>query len=233
METTKDLKKLETKLKIHFQSKKLLQKSLVHSSFAAENPKAAPESNERLEFLGDAVLEIVVSEFLFHKFPKEREGHLTNWRSMLVNTRQLAAVAKDLELDGYILLSRGEAKTEGFLKESILANVCEALIGAFYLDQGYGAAENFIKRILLSRSSQVLSKSKEYNYKGIFQEESQRRQGITPGYKLIEESGPDHKRHFVVGAYLEEDLIAKGEGSSKHTAEEHAAKNALIINKWQ
>ena len=224
--------KLETLLGVNFKTPKLLELSLIHASYAAESPQNGLGHNERLEFLGDAVLELVVSEFLYDQFPGEPEGILTNWRSILVNAVQLAKVAKDLQLNEFIQLSRGEAKAEGALKESILANTFEAVVGALYLDQGYKAAKQFISRVLLAQLDQILITAHEYNPKGYFQEEAQRRLGITPTYEVLEESGPDHTKHFVIGAYLNTQLVAKGEGASKQQAQQDAAKQAILAKKW-
>jgi len=224
--------KLEALLGVNFKTPKLLELSLIHASYAAESPQNGLGHNERLEFLGDAVLELVVSEFLYDQFPGEPEGILTNWRSILVNAVQLAKVAKDLQLNEFIQLSRGEAKAEGALKESILANTFEAVVGALYLDQGYKAAKQFIGRVLLAQLDQILITAHEYNPKGYFQEEAQRRLGITPTYEVLEESGPDHTKHFVIGAYLNTQLVAKGEGPSKQQAQQDAAKQAILAKKW-
>ena len=224
--------KLEALLGVNFKTPKLLELSLIHASYAAESPQNGLGHNERLEFLGDAVLELVVSEFLYDQFPGEPEGILTNWRSILVNAVQLAKVAKDLQLNEFIQLSRGEAKAEGALKESILANTFEAVVGALYLDQGYKAAKQFISRVLLAQLDQILITAHEYNPKGYFQEEAQRRLGITPTYEVLEESGPDHTKHFVIGAYLNTQLVAKGEGPSKQQAQQDAAKQGILAKKW-
>jgi len=226
------LENLEAALDVKFKTPKLLELAMIHASYAAESPQNGLGHNERLEFLGDAVLELVVSEFLYDQFPGEPEGILTNWRSILVNAVQLAKVAKDLQLNEFIQLSRGEAKAEGALKESILANTFEAVVGALYLDQGYKAAKQFIGRVLLAQLDQILITAHEYNPKGYFQEEAQRRLGITPTYEVLEESGPDHTKHFVIGAYLNTELVAKGEGASKQQAQQDAAKQAILAKKW-
>lgn len=226
------LENLEAALDVKFKTPKLLELAMIHASYAAESPQNGLGHNERLEFLGDAVLELVVSEFLYDQFPGEPEGILTNWRSILVNAVQLAKVAKDLQLNEFIQLSRGEAKAEGALKESILANTFEAVVGALYLDQGYKAAKQFIGRVLLAQLDQILITAHEYNPKGYFQEEAQRRLGITPTYEVLEESGPDHTKHFVIGAYLNTQLVAKGEGPSKQQAQQDAAKQAILAKKW-
>ena len=228
----KDVGILEKNIDVIFKDKDVLNEALTHRSYLNENPKWLLPHNERLEFLGDAVLELVVSEFLYDQFPGEPEGILTNWRSILVNAVQLAKVSKDLQLNEFIQLSRGEAKAEGALKESILANTFEAVVGALYLDQGYKAAKQFIGRVLLAQLDQILITAHEYNPKGYFQEEAQRRLGISPTYEVLEESGPDHTKHFVIGAYLNTQLVAKGEGPSKQQAQQDAAKQAILAKKW-
>ena len=223
---------VERKLDIVFKDKALLEQALVHKSFAAENPQWANKHNERIEFLGDAVLELIVSDHLFGAHQDSPEGDLTNWKSILVNTKMLSMVATQLKISEHISLSRGERMSEGAKKESILANTTEAIIGALYLDQGYEAAKDLVTRIILSREDEMLSKAMDYNPKGRFQEEAQRNDGVTPTYKVLEESGPDHNRHFVVGAYIDDTLIAQGEGSSKQEAEAEAARESLEEKKW-
>lgn len=223
---------LQAKLGVSFRDEGLLERALVHASYASEQVGDPLAHNERLEFLGDAVLELVTSEYLFRGFPAEQEGQLTNWRSILVNTRQLSNVARALGLNECVKLSRGEAKSEGGEKESILANTFESVVGALYLDQGYQAAQALIERALLNRMPEILAEASAYNPKGIFQEEAQRRLGITPTYTVLSESGPDHDKRFAVGAYLGEAMVARGEGSSKQDAQQDAAKKALAAKQW-
>ncbi len=227
----KDLKELEKKLKIQFRDKKILKRALCHRSYIIEQANEK-ESNERLEFLGDAVLELIVSKFLFIKFPQMKEGEMTNLRAMLVNTKRLANIAKGLGIPEYILLSKGEQKTFGREKESILADTFEAIIGAIYYDQGFRAAEKFIEENLLIKINDVISEQSQANPKGQFQEISQEVTGITPIYKVLKEEGPDHKKNFTVGVYLNDELVAKGKGKSKQEAETNAALNALKIKNW-
>lgn len=225
------LRELEKKIGVPFQDINTLKKALLHRSYVIEN-NFEKESNERLEFLGDAVLELVVSKFLFNEFPEMDEGQMTNLRAMLVNTKRLAAIAKEMEIPEYILLSKGELKTSGKEKESILADALEAIIGAIYYDKGYEAAEKFIKQKLLIKINEVIAEQKNANPKGQFQEIAQEKTGITPTYKVLKEWGPDHDKNFVVGLYLDQELIAKGSGKSKQEAESVAASKALKNKKW-
>jgi len=228
----KNFSLLEKKLNLKFKNKDSLIQAFVHRSYLNENPDFYLAHNERLEFLGDAVLELVVTEYLYKKYPKKSEGGLTNWRAALVNARILSEVARDLGFNDFLLLSRGEAKELGKARYYILANTFEALIGAIYLDQGYKVCQNFIKKYLIVKLPEIIKKGLFKDAKSLFQEESQERAGITPIYKVLEEWGPDHAKHFIIGVFLGEDLVAKGEGSSKQEAEEAAAKNALVVKNW-
>ena len=228
----KDFSQLEKKLKIEFKNKDLLIQAFCHRSYLNENPKFYLSHNERLEFLGDAVLELVITEELYQEYPKKPEGELTNWRAALVNAKQLGDLAKDLGFNDFLLLSRGETKEMGKARQYILANTFEALIGAIYLDQGYEACEDFIKKYLIVKLSEIIKKGLFKDSKSRFQEEAQERAGITPTYKVLDEWGPDHAKHFIVGCFLDEELVAKGEGSSKQEAEEEAAKNGLEAKGW-
>jgi ribonuclease-3 len=228
----KDFSQLEKKLNLKFKNKDLLIQAFTHRSFLNENPDFYLQHNERLEFLGDAVLELVVTDELYKKYPKKSEGELTNWRAALVNAKMLSAVSKDLDFNGFLLLSRGEAKELGKAREYILANAFEALIGALYLDSGYKACADFIKKNLLSRLSEIIKKGLFRDSKSRFQEEAQERVGITPTYKVLKEWGPDHAKHFIIGVFLDKEQVSEGEGSSKQEAEVEAAKNALETKGW-
>lgn len=228
----KDFSSLKKRLNLKFKKKDLLIQAFCHRSYLNENPDFYLNHNERLEFLGDAVLELIVTEYLYQKYPEKSEGELTNWRAALVNARQLSEVAKDLDFNDFLLLSRGEAKEMGKARQYILANTLEAFIGAIYLDQGYKVCQNFIVKNLIIKLSEIIEKGLFKDTKSRFQEESQERVGITPNYKVLEEWGPDHARHFIIGVFLDVELIAKGEGSSKQEAEESAAKNALETKNW-
>jgi len=228
----KDFSKLEKKLGLSFKNKDLLIQAFCHRSYLNENPEFYLNHNERLEFLGDAVLELVITEYLFQKYPQKSEGELTNWRAALVNAKQLSKVAQSLNFDEYLLLSRGERKEIGKARQYISANVFEALIGSIYLDSGYKKSQEFIEKHLIKDLSKIIKEGLLKDSKSGFQEQAQEKVGITPIYKVLEEWGPDHAKHFIVGVFLENELVAKGEGSSKQEAEERAAQNALEIKKW-
>jgi len=228
----KDFSSFEKKLGIKFKNKDLLTQAFCHRSFLNENPDFCLDNNERLEFLGDAVLELIVTEWLYEKYPKESEGELTNWRAALVNAKILAELAKEMNFNGYLLLSKGESREEGKARQYILSNTFEALIGAIYLDLGYETSKKIIKKYLLVKLAEIIEKGLYKDDKSRFQEEAQERAGITPSYKVLQQWGPDHAKQFIVGVYLGSELVAKGEGSSKQEAEGEAAKNGLKIKKW-
>ncbi len=229
---TENLSHLEKSIGIKFNNQELLQQSLIHRSYLNENPDSPLEDNERLEFLGDAILEMVVTEHLYQNYPNP-EGDLTNWRAALVNAKLLAKVASRLKINNYLFLSRGEAKDTGRARQYILANAFEALIGAIYLDQGYEKARRFIEKEILEELPQILKQKLYRDPKSSFQERAQDRFGITPVYEVIKEWGPDHAKHFVVGVYLNQELVAKGEGASKQEAQEKAAEAALRKKEWK
>jgi len=228
----KDFSILEKKLDLKFKNKDFLIQAFVHRSYLNENPDFYLPHNERLEFLGDAVLEIVVTEYLYQKYPKKSEGELTNWRAALVNAKQLSEIARELDFNEFLLLSRGETKEIGKARQYILANTFEAFIGALYLDQGLNPCKEFIKKHLIKELPHIIEAGLFKDAKSRFQEEAQERIGITPTYKVLEEWGPDHARHFIIGVFLDKTLVAKGEGSSKQEAELEAAKNALEVKNW-
>ncbi len=228
----KNLAELESKLSLKFNNQDLLLQALTHRSYLNENPSFRVGQNERLEFLGDAVLELAVTEDLYARFPNRPEGELTSFRAALVNSRMLSDVSVDLGLNDFLLLSRGEAKDTGRARQFILANAFESLVGAIYLDQGYGVAKDFIQRALMQRLDEVLEKKLYQDPKSLFQEEAQERTGITPSYEVIQEWGPDHDKHFIVGVFLGKENVAEGEGPSKQAAQEEAARNALHTKGW-
>lgn len=228
----KDFSKFEKQLGLKFENKNFLIQAFCHRSYLNENPDFYLEHNERLEFLGDAVLELVVTEELYKKYPKKSEGELTNWRASLVNAKQLAELAKNLGFNDFLLLSKGEAKETGKARQYILANSFESLIGAMYLDQGYKICQDFIKKHLISKLAEIIEKGLFRDSKSCFQEEAQERVSFTPTYKVLKEWGPDHDKRFSIGVFLDKELIAQGEGSSKQEAEEEAAKQALKIKGW-
>ncbi len=229
----KDFSLLEKHLGLKFKDKKILTQAFVHRSYINENPNLGLEHNERLEFLGDAVLELVITEHLYKEYPQKPEGELTNWRAALVNAKMLTLVAEETGFNDFLLLSRGESKELGKARQYILANTFEAFIGAIYLDSGYSIAEKFIKKYLLLKLPNIIQKKLYKDSKSHFQEEAQEKSGVTPMYKVSKEWGPDHQKKFRVGVFLGEDLVAEGEGSSKQEAEEEAAKEALRVKQWE
>ena len=222
---------LEEKIGVKFSNQDLLLQALTHRSYINENPKWHLDHNERLEFLGDAVLELVVTEYLYNNYPNP-EGELTNWRAALVNSIMLAKISSKFDLNNYVLLSRGEARDTGRARQYILANAVEAVIGAIYLDQGYKVCDKFIKKFVLDELRGVLESGSYKDYKSLFQEQAQERAGITPTYEVIKEWGPDHAKHFHVGVYLEKELIGEGSGPSKQDAQQAAAESALKNKGW-
>ena len=228
----KDFSLFEKKLELKFKNKDLLIQAFCHRSYLNEKPDFYLTHNERLEFLGDAVLELVVTENIYQNYPEKSEGELTNWRAALVNAKFLGKLARDLDFNDFLLLSKGEAKELGKARLYILANTFEALIGAVYLDRGYKTCQEFIKKHLMPKLPDILQKGSFKDAKSCFQEEAQERTGITPLYKVLEEWGPDHAKHFIIGVFLDKELVTKGEGSSKQEAEEEAARNALDTKGW-
>ena len=229
----KDFTKFEKKLNISFKNKDLLIQAFIHRSYLNENPDFYLFHNERMEFLGDAVLELVVTDELYRNYPEKQEGELTNLRAALVNTKMLSHIADKIGFNDFLLLSRGEIKETGKARQYILADTLEAFIGALYLDQGYKSCESFIKKYIMAELPEVLEKELYIDSKSYFQEQAQEKKSITPTYKVLKEWGPDHAKHFSIGVFLNKDLIAKGDGMSKQEAEEDAAKNALEKKKWQ
>lgn len=227
----KPLKKLEKEIGVKFKNKKLFEQAFVHRSYLNEHPNFELDHNERLEFLGDAVLELVVTEYLYNHFPNP-EGELTNWRASLVNSRMLSKIANDISFEDCLYLSRGEAKDTGKARQFILANAMEALIGAIYMDQGWDMAKYFIERFILSQLQEVFDKKLYLDPKSHFQEFAQDECGITPSYKVLSEVGPDHAKTFEIGLYLGNELVAKGSGLSKQEAQEEAARNGLEAKGW-
>ncbi|PIR41231.1 MAG: ribonuclease III [Candidatus Yanofskybacteria bacterium CG10_big_fil_rev_8_21_14_0_10_46_23] len=227
----KDLIQLENKIAFDFKNKELLLQALTHRSYLNEHGEWKLDHNERLEFLGDAVLELVVTDHLYRNYPNP-EGELTNWRSAIVNTKMLFEIAASLSLNEFILLSKGEERDGGRARQYILANATEALIGAIYLDQGYDSARAFIEKFIITRLPKVIAEKLYRDPKSLFQEEAQEKTSLTPTYEVISESGPDHDKVFEVGVYLDKDLIATGRGASKQEAQQEAAQAALIEKRW-
>jgi len=228
----KDFKELQKNLGIKFKDENLLKQAFVHRSYLNENPAFELGHNERLEYLGDAVLELIVTEYLFKNYPDLAEGEMTNLRAALVNSQMLSQVSDRLGFNNFLYLSKGEAKENGRGRQYILANTFEAFMGAFYLDQSYKAAENFIYNNLIPELKNIIEKKLWRDHKSLFQEAAQERVGVTPNYEVLEENGPDHSKKFVVGVYLDKELIAQGEGSSKNEAQQQAAENALKLKSW-
>ncbi|MFH0906959.1 MAG: ribonuclease III [bacterium] len=216
---------------VKFDNKDILQQAFVHRSYMNENPDFHLKDNERFEFLGDAVLEMVVTEYIYQNYPNP-EGDLTNWRSALVNAKMLSKIASRLKMNDYMLLSRGESKDTGRARKYILANAIEALIGAIYLDQGYKIASEFIEKEIIKELKNIIKQKLYQDPKSRFQELAQDKEGITPSYKVIKEWGLDHAKNFIVGVYLDKKLIAQGKGISKQEAQEKAAEVALEKKEW-
>lgn len=229
---TPDFKKFEETSGITFKNKELLRRAFTHRSYLNENRSTESSHNERLEFLGDAVLELMVTEYLFEKYPDSNEGDLTAYRASLVNAITLSEVAQKIGVNDFLLLSKGEAKDTGKARQYILANTIEAIIGAIYLDQGYDAAKYFVSKNLFHLIDKIIEEQSWIDAKSKFQEKSQEKEGLTPLYKSLKEEGPDHDKKFTIGVYLGKDLIAEGTGMSKQEAEQVAAKKALEAKKW-
>jgi len=223
----KDFSSLEKKLGISFHDRAVLQEACTHRSYLNENQQWPFPHNERLEFLGDAVLELAITEQLYKAYPKEDEGKLTSVRAALVNYITLAGVARDISLGDYLLMSKGEAKDTGRAREVILANAIEALLGALYLDQGYEITAQFIKTHVFSLAQEIVEKELFKDAKSFFQERAQEKFKVTPSYQVLAQQGPDHRKEFVVGVFLSDKKIAEGKGFSKQEAEVEAAKRAL------
>lgn len=224
-----DLDALENKIQVKFNDRNLLQSAMTHRSYLNENRKWPLPHNERLEFLGDAVLELITTEYLFKNFPNP-EGELTNLRSALVNYKMLSQVSSEIGLDEFILLSKGESKDTGRARQVILANTIEALIGAIYLDGGFDVTKKFVDENVINRLADIVKEGKILDPKSKFQELTQEKLGVTPHYKVLAEWGPDHNKNFEVGVFVGERQIASGVGSSKQEAEISAAENGLKVD---
>lgn len=224
-------KKLEKQIGLKFKEWHLLRTAFVHRSYLNEHKNSKMESNERLEFLGDAVLELVVTEYLYSNYPNP-EGELTNWRSALVKGETLAKISRELNLGEYLYLSHGEENSGGRDKDYLLANTFEAIIGVIYMELGYEKAKKFIEKFLLVRLEDILKKGAHIDAKSKFQELAQEKAGFTPVYQLLHDEGPDHDKMFTMGAYIEDRIVGKGKGGSKQSAEQKAAEDALKRLKW-
>lgn len=222
----------EKKTGVVFKNKDLLKQAFIHRSYINENDSLGLSHNERLEFLGDAVLELIVTSFLYKKYPQFAEGELTAVRSALVNAVIISEVASDVGMNDFLLLSRGEAKDVGKARQYILANTYEAYVGALYIDQGYEMVEKFVTRTLLHKTEEIVNKKLWRDAKSLVQEKAQEHLSVTPMYKVLRESGLDHDKHFTVGILFGADLVAEGKGKSKQEAEQKAAMAALKIKNW-
>lgn len=225
-------KKFEEAIGVEFHDKNLLKTAFTHRSYLNENASAGMEHNERLEFLGDAVLELIVTSYLYKTFPDKPEGDLTAYRSSLVNTNSISDTAQALGMNEYLLLSKGEAKDTGKARQYILANTYESVIGAMYLDQGYDVASRFIAMTLFEKLQEIIDKKLYKDAKSYVQELAQEHENVTPTYQVMYENGPDHDKNFEVGVYFGEQLIAKGKGKSKQEAEQSAARAGLAAKNW-
>jgi ribonuclease-3 len=227
-----DLKKLESILRVKFKNQDLLTQALIHRSYLNEHPNFHLPHNERLEFLGDAVLELVVTEYLYNNY-REPEGVLTNWRASLVNATMLAAVSKELKVENFLFLSKGEAQDKNSkARNYILANAYEALVGAIYLDQGWETAKKFITETIITKLPHIIENELYLDAKSKFQEIAQEKTGITPSYKVISETGPDHAKIFEVAICLDDEVVAKAKGTSKQEAQMKAAQKGLKKKGW-
>lgn len=230
--TENDLPALEEKIHVTFANRAILQQALVHRSYLNEHRDFAVGNNERLEFLGDAVLELVVTEYLYAQYSNP-EGELTNWRAALVNATMCAEYANEIGLEPFLYLSRGESRdANGKARTFILANAFEAIIGAVYLDQGYEKAKAFVMPFVLEHLPRILEQKLYQDPKSRFQEASQEQLGITPSYRVLDETGPDHDRRFRVGVFLGSEMIAEGVGTSKQEAQVEAAVRGLDAKHW-
>ncbi|MEI8129884.1 MAG: ribonuclease III [bacterium] len=229
---TREWETFEKTIGVRFKNRDLLTQAFIHRSFLNENPRTGLEHNERLEFLGDAVLELAVTDYLYRTYPDSPEGELTSYRAALVNANTMADFANEINMNEYLFLSRGEAKDTGKARLYILANAIEALIGALYLDQGYDVAEQFIDRFLYKRAADVVKKKLWRDSKSLVQEKAQEHVNVTPSYKVVRETGPDHDKHFTIGIFFGAEKIAEGRGHSKQEAEQDAARAALVAKHW-
>lgn len=227
------MEKFEEKIGISFKNKDFIKRAFIHRSYINENRSSGLEHNERLEFLGDAVLELVITDYLYKRFPEWTEGEMTSLRSALVNADTCARVAENLGAGEFIMMSKGQAKDTGRAWKYILANVFEAIIGAIYEDQNYVVASEFILKNMAPLADEIIEAGSAVDSKTLFQEMAQEKTSTTPSYKTLKESGPDHDRHYRVGVYLGNELIGEGDGKSKQEAEQDAARSALEKKGWK
>lgn len=228
----KEFSGFEKLVGIEFKNKDLLKQAFTHRSFLNEHKSLKGKHNERLEFLGDAVLELAITHYLYDEYPDKNEGDLTSIRSALVNAQTCAEVAKKINVNDYLLLSRGEAKDIGRARQYILANALEAIIGAIYVDLGYNKARDFILKYIAPMTAQIVKEELWADAKSKFQEKAQDIEGATPSYKTMKEIGPDHDKKFTVAVFIGEKMVAEGEGDSKQDAEQSAARHGLKEKGW-
>ncbi|MCK4412124.1 MAG: ribonuclease III [Candidatus Eisenbacteria sp.] len=221
------LQAFEARAGLRFNDTGLLQRALTHRSYLGGEEAHGPDSNERLEFLGDAVLELIVIEHLYHRFPFDREGDLTQKKSLLVSRPVLADRAERLRLGRFILLSDAEREAGGGERSSILADGFEAVLGAIYLDQGLEGARRFVGRWLLRHSSRILHDTEKQNFKSLLQERIQAHLRVHPRYRVINEEGPDHEKRFSIEVVVRGQVLGSGAGRNKKEAEQQAARDAL------
>ena len=225
-------KEFEEKIGVIFNNKETIQEAFTHRSFINENKGVGVPHNERMEFLGDAVLELVVTDYLYKEYPDKNEGELTSIRAALVNTQSISEGAKLWDMNEYLLLSKGEAKDMGKARDYILANTFESVIGAIYLDHGYEEAQKFIRTSLFHKTEKIVDDELWKDAKSHFQEKSQEEVNITPSYRVTKEEGPDHDKKFTVGVFLKDEKVTEGSGRSKQEAEQIAAREALAVKGW-
>ena len=228
-----DFNNFEEKIGITFNDHSLLKQAFTHRSYINENRASGLAHNERLEYLGDAVLELVITDFLYKEYPSEDEGVLTSYRSALVNATTCSDIALKLSVNEFLLLSKGESKDTGRARQYILANALEAIIGAIYLDQGYDTSKAFIEKNFIPLIEKIKAEGLHIDAKSLFQEKAQEFDSHTPSYKTVKEVGPDHDKKFTVAVYVGQEKVAEGTGASKQDAEQEAAKNALSARGWK
>jgi ribonuclease-3 len=228
-----DFSKFENVIGASFSDKALLRQAFTHRSYINENRSLGNAHNERLEYLGDAVLQLVTTDFLFNKFLQKDEGELTSIRSALVNADTCAMVAQKLGMNDFLLLSKGESKDSGRARQYILANTLEAVIGAIYIDQGFDKAKEFILNHFAPLAEDIVREGLWIDSKSLFQARAQEHESATPMYKTLSESGPDHDKHFSIGVFVNDKKLGTGEGKSKQDAEQEAAKDALKNKGWE
>ena len=222
-----DIETLEKKLGVAFRDKSLLQRALTHRSYLNEHPEFPFEDNERLEFLGDAVLDFVTGEYLYHRFPEQREGSLTSLRSVLVRRNTLADFARQWDLGRHLMMGHGEAETGGRNRSATLCAAFEAVVGALYLDQGVDSVQALIEPLIVPQISRTLRERLDKDPKSSLQEFAQGRMHQTPRYRTVSESGPDHAKEFTVEATVGGEVYGTGKGYSKQQAAQEAARAAL------